>query len=246
MLIELLSSNSYLQLNVKFIQVFGLRTAVYLSAAMNFMYSSRYNEDSYFELDRDQLFELTSLSFEEQISIEDKLTEAGILLRMEDIAAVSRVHITLDVNNLVNIIANGDSKLLDRVSKLTRLPKTLRAGRISNRQKQAMNLKYSIKAPNQELLDAYQNWVDGVYANPKGFLSQQSITIFQKTIDEYAKGDLDLALKLIEIATVNGYRDATWAINRFKRDYEKNWYKQYIIADNKNKREIDLDQSEVF
>jgi len=79
-------------------------------------------------------------------------------------------------------------------------------------------------------LTAYQDWVDGVYANPKGFLSKSAIQVFQRTIDEYAKGDLDLALKLIEIATVNGYRDANWAINVFKKDYETSWKKTHQIS----------------
>ena len=81
------------------------------------------------------------------------------------------------------------------------------------------NLKTNIVCNNQELQEAYEGWIDGVYANPSGFLSKRSIQIFQQTIDEFCNHDLDLALRIINIAAVNGYRDATWAINTYKKNY---------------------------
>ena len=81
------------------------------------------------------------------------------------------------------------------------------------------SLKSGIVCSNAELLVAYQHWVDGVFANPKGFLTKESIKIFQKTVDDFCNHNLDAALRVIEIATVNGYRDATWAIDRYKKEH---------------------------
>ena len=62
-------------------------------------------------------------------------------------------------------------------------------------------------------------WFDAVGANPKGFLSKRSIEIFQKNIDDFANHNLDVALKLIEIAIVGGFRDASWAIESYRRQF---------------------------
>jgi hypothetical protein len=39
------------------------------------------------------------------------------------------------------------------------------------------------------------------------------VQLFEKTVAEYTT-DKALRLKIIEIATINSFRDATWAINR--------------------------------
>ena len=51
--------------------------------------------------------------------------------------------------------------------------------------------------------------------------------MFKETVDNFAQGNLDLALKIIDIATVNGYRDATWAINVFNRDFAAEFNRKY-------------------
>lgn len=229
MLLDLINSNKYLQVNTKFIEIFGLHTAVYLAEMLLHVPG---NSDEFFEIDRDTITDKLTIGTEEQILIENNLIETRILTRQEELPSLAQIHLKLDVNGLVNLIASGDEKLLAKVTKLSQInPADInKTGKLSARQKQALGIKYTLKAPNQELLDAYKEWVDGVYANPKGFLSPSAVRAFQRTIDEYAKGDLDLALKIIEIATVHGYRDGIWAINVFKKDYEKDWNKKYIKA----------------
>ena len=94
--------------------------------------------------------------------------------------------------------------------------------RAALKQKQAQELKEQITITHQELREAYEGWVDGVLANPKGFLSKRAVKIFMDTVDSFANGYLDIALELINIATINGYRDATWAINKYNEELRKN------------------------
>ena len=117
---------------------------------------------------------------------------------------------------------------------------------MSMRQKTILELKDFIKCSNEELLNAYRDWVDGVYANPRGYLSKRAIIVFQRDVDEFARGDLDLALKIIEIATINGWRCAEWAINTFKKDYAKDFYANYTqVAPSMPQRSVSL-SDEVF
>ena len=82
-------------------------------------------------------------------------------------------------------------------------------------------LKNSIVCSNYELLTALRDWVDGVYARPGGFLSKSSIKLFQDTLNNYTQGDLDLALAVVRVATIQGYRDCTWAINLYESNKAK-------------------------
>jgi hypothetical protein len=45
------------------------------------------------------------------------------------------------------------------------------------------------------------------------------VQLFEKTITEYSHNKA-IRLKIIEIATVNSYRDATWAINKLGGNFK--------------------------
>jgi len=148
MLLDLLCSKNYLMVNLEFIKVFGIRTSIYLSYIMNEM-KNNIQDNNFFEINRETILNIIQLSVEEQVQIEDKLIELNLVTRQEDNPLLNVVHISFDIVSLVNIIANGDEKLLNKVTKITRLPKTLKTGKISARQQQALGLKYLIKAPNK-------------------------------------------------------------------------------------------------
>jgi hypothetical protein len=38
-------------------------------------------------------------------------------------------------------------------------------------------------------------------------------------VDEFSNRNLDVALKLLEIASVHGYRDIQWAINKYNQEF---------------------------
>ena len=55
-------------------------------------------------------------------------------------------------------------------------------------------------------------------------MSAKSVTVGQKTIDTYCNHNLDMALHLLEIASIGGYRDIQWAINTYEKDYKLNYH----------------------
>ena len=82
------------------------------------------------------------------------------------------------------------------------------------------NLKSNIVTSNDELREAYYSWIEGVYAK-EGWMTKQAVISGQRALDAYnTTRDLDVALKIIEIAALNGYRDMTWAINTYNKDYK--------------------------
>lgn len=227
MLTDLMCTDNYAMFNVKVANVMGLHAAVYVNEILNITQKAQQKRkvvDGFVTINRDYVQHRTTIFPEEQISIDKKLVGIGVLSVAED----NPDNIQLSVDALANLVAADDADLLKKVSKLTVVKSvTSSSTKMSMRQKTILELKDFIKCSNEELLAAYKDWVDGVYANPKGYLSKRAIIVFQRDIDEFARGDLDLALKIIEIATINGWRCAEWAINVFKKDYAKDFYANY-------------------
>lgn len=227
MLTDLMCTDNYAMFNVKVANVMGLHAAVYVNEILNITQKAQQKRkvvDGFVTINRDYVQHRTTIFPEEQISIDKKLVGIGVLSVAED----NPDNVQLSVDALANLVAADDADLLKKVSKLTVVKSvTSSSTKMSMRQKTILELKDFIKCSNEELLTAYKDWVDGVYANPKGYLSKRAIIVFQRDVDEFARGDLDLALKIIEIATINGWRCAEWAINAFKKDYAKDFYANY-------------------
>lgn len=216
MLLDIFSEDNHIVINYKAISLFGLNTATYFTLLISiYKKAIRKNKltNDYFNLNREYVKKLIGLSEEEQLICDHNLMMLSVLKKSpEDPNAIK-----IDLNLYLSIIASDDVKLIDDVRKQMKVlhPKTLKQ---SQRQLQINALKNCIECSNYELLTALREWVDGVYARPNGFLSKASIKVFQDTLNNYTKGDLDLALRLVQIATVQGYRDCQWAINLYERD----------------------------
>ena len=219
MLLDVFDNDNSISINYKTIQIFGLPTAVYLTELINiYKKATRKNklENGYFKVDRNYINNILSLSIEEQLTCDLNLSKTAVLKKSDDNPDL----IKLDVAMYLSILTNGDFKLYENIKKemAVKKPKGMKE---SGRRHVINALKDSIQCSNFELLSALRDWVEGVYSNPNGFLSKSAIKIFQDTLNDYTKGDLDLALRIVKIATVQGYRDCTWAINLFEESERK-------------------------
>lgn len=215
MLLDILSTSNNVCFNSKIAHLVGLKAAIYIAEVLNiYDKATRKNAldaEQYCTLDRDYITRRTTLTLKEQMDAEALLKEIEILSVNEDASVYLNVGAILDL-----LAEERDVKLSISASK--KLVKKY-PSQGTKRQVIANSLKAFVVSENAELLQAYKDWIDAVYANPKGFLSKKSIQIFQQTVESFANHDLDLALKLIEIATVNGLRDANWAIDNYKRQF---------------------------
>jgi hypothetical protein len=216
MLIDLLSTGNYVSYNVKLANIIGLNPAIYVSELLSIntkAIKKNKIENNYFRLDREYLQSRTTFDEKTQLEIEDILISAGILEKSE----TEKDLLFLNITTLTTILMSEDEKLVDTLTSLIKV--NTKKNKRTKRECIRDNLKQYITCENKELKEAYEGWVDGVFANPKGFLSKRSIEVFQKTVDEFANHDLDKALAVIDIAAVNGYRDCTWAINVYNKNY---------------------------
>ena len=246
MLLDLLSTDNLANYNVKIAQVMGLHTAIYINELINIsnkaIKKKKLISAKYFLLNREYITKRTTLELEEQLAIDSKLIKVSVIQKPDSDVD----HIYLDIDKLAEIISSDDSAYLDKVKKKTEIKTAALPGmKQTLRQKQAEEFKNSITITHPELKEAYDGWVDGVLANPKGFLSKRAIKIFIDTVDSFADGYLDVALTIINIAAVNGYRDATWAINKYNEENKKNNTVRNNYVDTSKQRIVKLG-NEVF
>ena len=217
MLIDILNSNNYISYNITIAQVYGLKTAIYVSELLNIykkvQIKNKFVDEDYFNVNRKYVFQRTTLTIEEQLVVEQNLMKLDIIKKHEDNEDVIR----FDFNKLVSLAISDDVSKLKDISKAvnTDRPKGIRESK-RNRTKQA--LKDGITCSNYELLTALRNWVDCIYSGPNGYLSKTAVDEFVKGMNDYAKGDLDIALKLVKIASIQGYKNIDFAINVYEKD----------------------------
>lgn len=207
MLLDLLSSNNFVSYNVLVAQVFGLHSAIYINELMIITEKAiRKNRltDGFVQLDREYIKSRTTIPSEDQLEIDKKLISMGLLDKNE----VGQIN--LHIEELFSIIVNNDAALnkdiTDIMSKIKQARKPSKTEAISDK------LKSYIVTTNPELREAYIQWIDAVVLK-EGWMSAASVSIGQQIVDRYANHDLDIALSIVRIASINGWRDMQWAIN---------------------------------
>lgn len=214
MLVDLLSMSNYGHYNIGVARIVGLEAAVYLTELLNINEKAlrkKKVEDNFFTIDREYIQERTTLTCERQLELEGNLLKIGILEKSES-GSVNTLSVNITL--LTSMIMSPDEKLIKNLTKIAQK-------KITKRDKDTAvkdSLKTYIITTNEELIQAYSDWIDAIYAK-EGWMSKKAVQCGEKVVDEFANRNLDVALRLIDIASVNGYRDMTWAVNAYKRDY---------------------------
>ena len=226
MLIDMLSTSNYVSYNVNIASKLGLHVAVYLSELINIdskaIRKGKITDEGCIKVDRHYITSRTTLSENEQREIEFKLVDLGILA----LSPTEQNEVALDLNRLSMLLMTDDAETLKEIRKIT---KSAKPEKLTARRREFDKLKDNLVCYDDDLRVAFCDWIDGVYANPKGFLSDKAVEVFVGTVNDFAKGNKEVAYKVIEIATINGYRDANWAITKFKTDYI-NMYKPRVTV----------------
>lgn len=218
MLIDLLSMDNYISFNIKIAQILGLHSAIYLSELMNINEKALRKAamaDNFFTIDRKYIADRTTISKDEQLKIDKSLSELGLLKVDENCNNT----LTLNLAVLTNIL-NSEEVDLDAVKKLNE--KLSKPKKSTKKEQEKEIMKNYIKTTNTELYDAYCDWIDSVYAK-LGWMSKRAVEVGQKLVDETSDHNLDVALKIVEIAAINGWKDMQWAIKNYKDTYELNY-----------------------
>ena len=204
MFIDLVSTDNQISCNVKAAKLLGLDTAIYLNELINIhakaLSKNKLNKDGFFRLKRSYITDRTTIKQNRQLEIDENLMDVEIISKDKFDPDLMRV----------DIISNKVEKLVLKKSKSEKAEDKKRA--IID------GLKSNVRCSNEELRELYFDWIDSIYEKPGGFLSKSAIKIFEDTVNNYTKGDLDLAISLLKLATVKAYKNADWVINLYEKD----------------------------
>ena len=207
MLSELLSTSNYVSYNVKLAEIMGLHTAIHLSELLGMTMVAEQQGtlvDGFFTINREYITKRTTMLVTEQRKIENELFKIGALTYGKD---EDTIYIQSDI--LVTLMLGTDEKLLEKASKVGK--KSLKP---TKEEAIKFSIKNNIKTTNVELRMAYEEWIDAVF-DRQGWMNKKCIEVAENMVDSFSQRNLDTALKLLEIATINGYRDISWAIKKF-------------------------------
>lgn len=196
-----------LRLNKKLIKIAGFEVAAYWAELQSILKQvvkkGTADEMGFFTLDRDFMEKETTLSVTKQLKCDEALLNLGVLLK--DPEDPNRISIA--VNGMVAVITDEDTTKLKKTSAVKKDDKAAKIAGIK------ATMKKAILTTDPELLLAYGRWVDGMVDAQNCKFTKAVVQLFEKTVTQYTQ-DKSLQLRIIEIATINSYRDATWAINK--------------------------------
>lgn len=215
---QLWDRDDIIELSSRSISLFGLTTAVYISVVLSIIAKAekknKFIDNNFVKLDRKYIFNRTTISTEAQLDIDESLFRINLIKRNN----MNPDIIYFDSSLYLSLLTNSDVEIDKDFQKKFKGKKS-RVGKESKRQSIITSLKDYIQCSNYELLTALRDWVDAIFANPKGgYLSKTSIDAFVTTLNEFTKGDANLALRIVKIATIQGYKMCEWAIDVYKKD----------------------------
>lgn len=205
---SLFGQNNYRSYNIKLANKLGLEVAIYFELLL-LMYNEVDEQEhgSFMVIDRKYIEECSTLDTKRQRELD------LILKNVKLIDIENKDTIRINYSALISLF-NDNNSVIDQLVTVEPVKKRTKSDIIKD------ELKSYIKTDNGELRDAYASWIDSVFAK-QGWMSKKSVELGQKLIDEYSMRNLDVAIELLNIASIGGYRDIQWAINSYEENLKK-------------------------
>lgn len=196
-----------LRLNKKLVKIAGFEVAAYWAELQSILKQvvkkSTADEKGFFTLDRDYVERETTLTLAKQLKCEEKLISLGAIIKDPE----DPNRLCISVHGIIEVITNEDTTKLKKTSRTVADAKAAKIAGIK------ATMKKAILEDDLELRAAYERWIDGMIDAQNCKFTKAVVQVFEKTVTQYTN-DRALRLKIIEIATTNSYKDATWAINK--------------------------------
>ena len=196
-----------LRLNKRLVKLAGFEVAAYWAELQSILKQvvkkQTADEHGFFNLDRDYVERETTLSLTKQLKCDELLTKAGVLIKDPE----NPNRIAIGVHAMIEYITDEDTTKLKKTKAVKADEKAAKIAGIKT------TMKKAIIEPDIEVRAAYERWVDGMIDAANCRFTKAVVQLFEKTVTEYTT-DKATRLKIIEIATVNSYKDANWAVAR--------------------------------
>lgn len=220
MFLDLLKTDNYISFNKRLAHIIGLKESIYVSQIINIMdkaqKKNKLYDNDFIKLDRNYMYEQTTLTIEEQLKIDEKLMAINLIIRDFDNPDLLKV----DIELVISIVSTNDFKAIEKIS--NKVSANKRVDKKTKMHYVAQNLYRYVNTGNDDLNKAMYKWIDAILDTKGAVLNSVSINLFITELNQYTRGNLPLALKLVEIGTAFNYRDFTWVAKRYEQDNKTN------------------------
>lgn len=209
MLGRIMCPANYGTFNILLVQHLGLEGAVYLSELLALydasVSKSKTIDDGYFFVDRQHIESRTKIGLEAQKELDSVFQQCSLLYKHES----KRGYFKIDTNSVYSLMTPGNKPLVKSVASVTKANAKRR-----DKNARANELYLIITATDEEVKQYYRMWIDSVLEKD-GWMSNLSVKDGCRLLSNFANSNRDVELKILSIASINGYRDMQWAINKF-------------------------------
>lgn len=236
-----------LSVNKKLIRVLGITTAVYwayLSEVIKgVLAQDKFDEHGFFSLDRDTITKEIGYPLDTQLGCESTLRNLGILDYKND----SFQEIAVNVQAMLVIVSEETIQDFDTLKESL----AKKATRVKTKSEKAkakeagikFNLKNAIIETDLELKEAYDSWIDAIIEAKNCRFTKAVVETFKRTVD-LASDRKEDKLRIINIATIKAYKDASWAIRIFNQERGYGYNKSTLNSTNQSVA-VDLGEQRV-
>lgn len=246
-MLDYLNTFSY---NIDVARVLGIKTAIFLTCINNeFLYQSRnnlLNNNNTMAMTRSEIYARTALDDQEQKDVEFSLQECNILTTKPLQNVPNKNYYIIDYEVLFNIINASDPSSVISAEKASQFIRRRRVEPVSKRQTHIVALKKKINSPDPVIKSYFIDWIDEVYANPKGYLSPKGVEIAQQELAAYCKDNQEKQIAILKIAIKGGLRDMTWAIERYEKINMSNSGKNFANYNDIVSNDVPISNLEVY
>jgi len=169
----------------------------------------------FIKIDRNYIYEQTTLTIEKQIKIDINLQKHGVIEKDFD----DNDLIKLDTNKLATILTSDNDTMYEELQKIT--TKQIRVDKNTKQNAMQSKLYNYVNTGNESLNDSLYGWINSCVKGKGVYLNKQLVEKFQKDLYAYCKGNLEIGLEIVNIATMYSYRDCSWAIRIYERDVKE-------------------------
>lgn len=215
---DILESYSY---NLKVARVFGVNSAVFLSCLEDetrFQERNNKLKGDTISLSRGEIYERTAIDDDKQKEVELALSECGVISVKPLQNSSTKNYYIFNKPIFEKIISSEDPTKVIQSSTASKFVKKHRVEPKTKRQVYIESLKRAVKEEDPVVKQYYMDWIDSVYANPRGFLSPAAIRIAEEELTAYGKGSQEKLIAILKIAIKGGLRELTWAINKYEEE----------------------------
>lgn len=169
----------------------------------------------YIDLSRDDIYNLSGIDIDKQLSIENNLVNLKILIVKPFRGSSNKNHYLINYSKLNSI--DIDNVNVQQSFVELDIMKSKPCKKIDKKTQHLNRLKNSINVDDEVLRQNLCDWIDSVIEKG-GYLTVPSIRI---NIDELNKftNDLDKKISIIKIATKNCWRDLSWATDKYEKQF---------------------------